>query len=152
MIKTKSQLTYVRRAQLNRRTNMERTIKVFVYGTLRLGESNHYLLENADLLDSGSWTYGQIYDTGYGYPAMIQSDLHKVFGELYAVNEDELKSLDVLEDYVEGNQDNLYNRILQPIHTKKGIKEAYVYVICNDGLLKSYIHSGDWKKYRTSNG
>jgi gamma-glutamylcyclotransferase (GGCT)/AIG2-like uncharacterized protein YtfP len=126
---------------------MSRTNKVFVYGTLRHGESNHRLLEKADLIAEHCWTNGKMYDTGNGYPAIKQSTTDKVYGELYAVNQGELNRLDILEGYVAGRNDNLYDRVIQTIYTDVEVMEAFVYVFCNERILESLIPSGDWKKY-----
>jgi gamma-glutamylcyclotransferase (GGCT)/AIG2-like uncharacterized protein YtfP len=124
---------------------------VFVYGTLRKGESNHHLLEKAERVAEQCWTYGEMYDTGHGYPAISQSNNSLIYGELYCVSDEELKHLDVLEDYVEGGTDNLYNRNKQTIHTDTRTMEAFVYIANDYQLLQTPITSGDWKLYRILN-
>src|SRR5690606_14486755 len=102
-------------------------IKVFVYGTLRDGESNAYLLQNSIRLAEQSWTQGRLYDTGFGYPALEQSDSTVVFGELYSVTEEELQQLDYLEDYSPNRENNnLYERVEQKVFTDNGLTTAYV--------------------------
>ncbi|MBM7662123.1 gamma-glutamylcyclotransferase (GGCT)/AIG2-like uncharacterized protein YtfP [Bacillus mesophilus] len=128
---------------------MIHTHYVFVYGTLRKGESNHHLLEKAELVAEQCWTYAEMFDTKYGYPAISQSNNSFIYGELYAVTDEELKHLDVLEGYEEGDVDNLYNRITQIIHTDTRSLDAFVYIANNSGLLQTPIASGDWKLYRT---
>lgn len=120
-------------------------MKVFVYGTLRKGEVNAHYLKDAICLDENCWTYGFLYDSGYGYPALIPSTNNRTVGELYEVSETELKLLDELEDYVEGGTNNLYNRVEQEIFTDKGTTVAYMYISNNDDLLKKEIPNGDWK-------
>ncbi len=122
-------------------------LNVFVYGTLRKGEVNHRLLEKAKCLAEQSWTNGMLYDTGYGYPAMKQSQHSRVFGELYSVTEEELGRLDQLEDYTAGGKNNLYERIKQTVFTHKGNVKAYVYVANKENLLKQKIKNGDWKEH-----
>jgi gamma-glutamylcyclotransferase (GGCT)/AIG2-like uncharacterized protein YtfP len=124
---------------------MKRDLYVFVYGTLRKGERNHRLLEQADWIAEQCWTHGEMFNTGYGYPAIKQSNTEKVYGELYAINADELKRLDLLEGYIGGRNDNLYDRIKQPIHTDTGTVEASVYVASNESLVNTPISSGDWR-------
>lgn len=124
-------------------------IIVFVYGTLRLGGENHHFLDSAKLLSVKSWTYGKLYDTGFGYPAMIEDRSKKVIGELYEINEELLASLDQLEDYMGPGKDNLYERIIKTIFTEDGEVEAYVYIFLKDKVdSKLEISSGDWKSYR----
>ncbi len=70
--------------------------KVFVYGTLRKGERNDYLLKNATCIKEHCWTFGELYDTGYCYPAIKLSNEARVYGELYEVSDSELIELDQL--------------------------------------------------------
>jgi gamma-glutamylcyclotransferase (GGCT)/AIG2-like uncharacterized protein YtfP/cation transport regulator ChaC len=116
---------------------------VFVYGTLRKHERNHSLLKHASLIAEQAWTNGELFDTGYGYPMLKPSKNQKVYGELYEVDQDQLKKLDVLEDYQVGRSDNLYDRVIQDIFTDNGKMQANVYV--SGKACKTPIPSGDWK-------
>ena len=127
-------------------------IKVFVYGTLRKGEINDHYLEKALCISDQCWTYGEMYDTYHGYPAVKQDDSNRIVGELYSVTEDELALLDKLEDYQEGREDNLYERILQTVYTDKGEVVAFIYIANKENMLRKRIVGEDWKKYRTSLG
>jgi gamma-glutamylcyclotransferase (GGCT)/AIG2-like uncharacterized protein YtfP/cation transport regulator ChaC len=126
---------------------------VFVYGTLRRHERNHYLLEGAKLVAEQAWTNGKLYDTGMGYPALQESRANVVYGELYLVSEEQLRRLDELEGYSVDGSDNLYNRKKQVISYDTGSNEAYIYTIAehNQQMLKTPIKSGDWKEYRLRN-
>jgi gamma-glutamylcyclotransferase (GGCT)/AIG2-like uncharacterized protein YtfP/cation transport regulator ChaC len=117
--------------------------RVFVYGTLRKHERNHHLLKDSTLIAEQVWTYGELFDTGCGYPMLKPSQDHKVFGELYEVNQNVLEKLDELEDYQVGRNDNLYDRVLQKVYTDKGERQAFVYVSVK--ACKTPIPSGDWK-------
>lgn len=128
---------------------MERTIKVFVYGTLRKGERNHHYLKKAELLEESCWTYGTMIDTGHGYPALLPSESNKVIGELYLIHPQELKRLDKLEGYEEGQRNNLYERVVQPIYTSSEQIDAFVYIMNDDCKNNRIIPSGNWKN-RTS--
>lgn len=120
---------------------------VFVYGTLRKHEVNHGFLEGAKCVAEQSWTNGQIYDTGLGYPAMKNSDEDKVYGEMYLIDDQKLQTLDELEGYLGPNQKNHYNRIKQMVFTDIGSHEAYVYIIHPnyENQLQKLIQLGDWK-------
>jgi gamma-glutamylcyclotransferase (GGCT)/AIG2-like uncharacterized protein YtfP/cation transport regulator ChaC len=124
---------------------MEKVL-VFVYGTLRKHERNHYLLEDSKLISEQAWTYGELFDTGNGYPMMKKSSSQKVFGELYEVNQNQLTHLDVLEGYKVGRSDNLYEREIQTIYTDNGICRAYLYL--SERACVTAIASGDWKIYQ----
>lgn len=122
---------------------------VFVYGTLRMDDVNHHLLKEAELVVERCWTSGQLYDTGLGYPVIVQDRQGKITGELYLVSDEELGKLDVLEGYSVNSQSNLYDRITQTIYVESETYNAFVYV--NASLIVSEeqkIDSGDWKEYR----
>lgn len=128
---------------------LSNTIKLFVYGTLRKHESNYFLMNGNKLIAEQAWVYGELYDTGLGYPSMkVQGLESKVYGELYEINSESISALDELEDYIPGRKENLYNRILQDIHTDTGVVQAFVYVSNKDELLIAPILHGDWKLYR----
>ncbi|MBM7702262.1 gamma-glutamylcyclotransferase [Metabacillus iocasae] len=118
---------------------------VFVYGTLRKGESNHDLLKDAHLVAEQAYTQGALYDSGRGYPAMTTGD-GVVYGELYEVNDLELKALDQLEGYKAGSPTNEYERIIQSIKTDVSTIEAIVYVVNEaSSLCETRIPGGDWR-------
>jgi SLAP domain-containing protein len=122
---------------------------VFVYGTLRMDDVNHHLLKEAELVVEWCWTSGKLYDTGLGYPVIVQDRQGKITGELYLVSDEELEKLDVLEGYSVNSQSNMYERITQTIHVESETYNAFVYV--NASLIVSEdqkIDSGDWKEYR----
>ncbi|MCM3728455.1 gamma-glutamylcyclotransferase [Neobacillus cucumis] len=125
-------------------------IAVFVYGTLRKNETNHYLMKGATLIANQAWTNGRLFDTGIGYPALKESINDKVYGELYLVSDEQLLRLDELEDYHPNNRNNLYNRKRQVVYHDTGEMEAYLYFIAerHETMLKNDIESGDWKLYR----
>jgi gamma-glutamylcyclotransferase (GGCT)/AIG2-like uncharacterized protein YtfP/cation transport regulator ChaC len=121
-------------------------ILVFVYGTLRKHERNHYLLKDSRLISEQAWTYGELFDTGNGYPMLKKSSTQKVYGELYEVNQNQLASLDELEGYKINRKDNLYEREIQTIYTDNGESSAYLYL--SERTCITAIASGDWKVYQ----
>lgn len=125
--------------------NMDK-IYVFVYGTLRKHERNHSLLKEASLISEQAWTYGELFDTGSGYPMMKPTNVKKVYGEVYEVNRDQLMKLDRLEDYEPGRKGNLFERICQNIFTDNGEVQAYLYQ--SEKACVKEIPSGDWKIYQ----
>ncbi|WP_216831771.1 gamma-glutamylcyclotransferase [Alkalihalobacterium elongatum] len=128
---------------------MKNIYQVFVYGTLRQHESNHHLLKEARCVSRQCWTNGTLYDTGCGYPAMIASTSNRVYGEVYAVTDEQLKRLDELEGYAGEGKDNLYERITQVIYTDFETTEAFVYVFSNDNVCElDELEFGDWKCHR----
>lgn len=132
---------------------MVESILVFVYGTLRKHEANHHLLSGAKCFAEQAWTYGRLFDTGHGYPALLHSNKEKVFGELYEIDQHQLQLLDQLEDYRGPGGKNIYDRVKQTVYTDTASHKAYVYFIHPDheDLLKDEIRSGDWRVYHLLN-
>ncbi|WP_026672093.1 gamma-glutamylcyclotransferase [Alkalihalobacterium bogoriense] len=126
---------------------MKRTL-LFVYGTLRKGESNHHYVTDAIIRAEQCWTKGELYDTTFGYPVM-KKGIENVYGELYEVNEQQLEAINELEGYEGEGKTNLYERVSQTVYTDKGEVEALLY-IAGDPLIQceTKIKLGDWKVYR----
>ncbi|MDL4842281.1 gamma-glutamylcyclotransferase family protein [Aquibacillus rhizosphaerae] len=122
---------------------------VFVYGTLRNKEDNHHYLKDATMVSSECWTYGKLYDVGCGYPAMINDNHNKVYGELYEVNDKELNQLNELEGYEENNpESNLYDRVVKEIYTEGVTYQAFTYIFTAEQISELLeIKSGDWSSH-----
>jgi gamma-glutamylcyclotransferase (GGCT)/AIG2-like uncharacterized protein YtfP len=90
---------------------------VFVYGTLRAGCGNHRLLQQPGATRLAADAEVRI--SGYkmlhlgGFPGIIPGEpTDEIVGELYAVNDEVLRSLDYLEGYrAENDPGNLYDRV-----------------------------------------
>ncbi|MDF2153206.1 gamma-glutamylcyclotransferase [Vibrio sp. CAU 1672] len=107
---------------------------VFVYGTLRQGESNHHFLRTAQFLGHHE-TDAQfaLYDLGL-CPAVSHGQ-RSILGEVYLIDDETLHALDKLEDVpVE------YRR--ESISTPFG--QAWIYLYQDSELLNEEIASGDW--------
>lgn len=123
-------------------------ISVFVYGTLLVGESNHYVAEPFVLSIQTGAVRGRLFDVGQ-YPALaLHTDEHAeaqesiVVGEWFEVTEAGLKAMDILEDYNGPGQSNEYERVW--ITDVNGSREGWVYIWQDvSGLIE--ITSGSWK-------
>ncbi|RKL69339.1 gamma-glutamylcyclotransferase [Salipaludibacillus neizhouensis] len=125
-------------------------MKLFVYGTLRKGQSNNQIIENASIFSAQARIKGKLYDTGYEYPALVLKGDTYVFGEIHEVDDKLLPKLDMLEDYDESRLDNLYYRTKKMIETDKGAVEAWVYVIDHqhEQELNQLVPFQDWSIYQ----
>lgn len=95
-------------------------MNVFVYGTLKKGFYNHYLLGGAPLVDSGQYLLPFSMKSVGAFPALDPEDhISRIYGEIYDVEEHVLTKL----DYLEGHPD-WYERIKFNFNDK----EAWVYV------------------------
>ncbi len=111
---------------------------VFVYGTLRKGEVNHFWLDGAMFVGQYTIPSGwHMIDLG-PYPAVIADKVSfvPIIGEIYQVTPAILEKLDELEEYP-----TLYGR--EQITTKFGLAWIYYYQHIDTHLIKR-IESGDW--------
>ncbi len=118
---------------------------VFVYGTLRQGESNHGLLggrvPRRVVCTRAAW---ELVDLG-AFPALLPGGTTAVLGEVYEVDDDTLAELDILE----GHPD-YYQR--QVIALDDGTV-AHAYVMRREEVTDpTRITSGDWLSRRSGSG
>lgn len=116
-----------------------KNIKVFVYGTLKEGYRNHYLLSELKGLKN-IFVKGTLYSIeGVDYPAFIDEGDFDIQGEVYEVDRDTLSKLDELEGFFEMNHvSNLYERKEMMAYDGNN-QELYVvsvYVYCNPEKLE----------------
>lgn len=87
---------------------VKQLISVFVYGTLKKGEPNHYWLTSADhgfakfqCTAITATKFPLIVATKYNIPFLLNvPDIgHNISGEIYSVDEQMFANLDELEDY-----------------------------------------------------
>jgi gamma-glutamylcyclotransferase (GGCT)/AIG2-like uncharacterized protein YtfP len=84
----------------------EKTYYVFVYGTLKVGGGNHYLLSNSRFIERYVLDDHILYDIGHGFPYMTRGGGYgATYGEIYEIDKDTLNRLDALEGL-----GSLYNR------------------------------------------
>ena len=121
---------------------------VFVYGTLRKEQTNAHFMQGAKCIADRAWTYGKLFDTNEGYPAMICSNKDKVYGEVYEVNDDVLQKLDELEEYTGNAESDLYDRITETIYLDDREIRAFAYIAQDKEMLRKVIISGDWVEYQ----
>jgi len=72
-------------------------MKLFVYGSLKKGEYNHFLLRNSKFLYKQTMVDFTLYDTTYGYPAAVQSKDNYIVGEVYEITPDVYRTIKNLE-------------------------------------------------------
>ena len=111
--------------------------RVFVYGTLRRGDYNHYILKESTFLGTAN-TEPRFTLVNLGvFPAMINKGNTSIRGEVYEVDDSTLRTLDSLEGHP-----NYYVR--GKIQLQNGM-EANAYVLPNRRAdFHPTIPSGDW--------
>ncbi len=118
-------------------------VDVFVYGTLRRGETAHHLLAK------GTWVGEALTDAAFtlvdlgAWPGLLAGGRTRVVGEVFRINPGLLPALDAYEDCPED-----YVRQTIPVTLKEsGARiEALTYLL-RPALAaeKSPIASGDWR-------
>ena len=108
---------------------------VFVYGTLRRGESNHFLIQSARYCgEHRTSPEYHFWDCG-AYPAASRGGSTAIDGELYGVSPRLLRALDRLEDVP-----RLYRREI--ISTDLG--SAWIYLVRGRPPGAPKLALGDW--------
>ena len=115
---------------------------LFVYGTLKRGFGNNYILRNSEFIGSAvSEDKFVVYDCGFpcAYP---DYNGKKIKGEIYKLTEEDF----IFTDRLESNG-YLYNREVQEFITKKGLIKAWIYIIINPygTLYNSNSEVINWK-------
>jgi len=112
---------------------------LFVYGNLKLGFDNNYLLKDAILVDRNAILQGYAMYLLINKPGIVECQSHNAYGELYKVNNAILTNLDILE-----NPSKFFR---QKLYIKSGISYVHSWVfIYNSNLYnkKLIIKSGKW--------
>ena len=114
-------------------------IKVFVYGTLMKGNSNYQdFLSEAKFIGEVIAEGFALYDLG-NYPGIIPSEIDKVKGQLYTIDNNTLIKLDELEE-----EGSLYLRkLINVVKDNNEVKRVYTYVYNHDVSRKIKVNYED---------
>jgi gamma-glutamylcyclotransferase (GGCT)/AIG2-like uncharacterized protein YtfP len=129
---------YSRAIKIKGEMNMNEHHLVFVYGTLRKHERNHFLLKHSECIASQCWIKGILIDTGCGFPAVILDGEGRVYGELYKVSDETLEQLDQLEGYEGPGKSNHYERTALKVQTDFSEETAFVYYYDESGGITPF--------------
>lgn len=142
--------------QLARSVPKEQEHRVFVYGTLRQGESRRGALEESIEISKKAQLAGfKMYHLG-GFPGIVRikddEKANPILGELYQINENTLAVLDRIEGHREEDpRSSFYRRtevsVLVPgKDAKPTFISCWTYVFNDPRRIKNcpVIESGDW--------
>jgi gamma-glutamylcyclotransferase (GGCT)/AIG2-like uncharacterized protein YtfP len=120
---------------------------VFVYGTMRMGEANHYYCNSARLVEDNAWVKGALFDTGNDYPVLTHGK-DTVHGELYLMDEQQFQvCVKIAEQY--NKLTPLYQYSPQPITVYTGVGEVNAQTFMYDiGSGMKKVLNGDWIAYQ----
>ncbi|MEK4667588.1 gamma-glutamylcyclotransferase family protein [Niallia sp. FSL R7-0271] len=120
-------------------------IYLFVYGTLRKQQINHYMMRNYPCIAENMWIYGKLYDAGVGYPFLsLDKGNERVRGEVFEVPAADLHLLDEFEDYTPGDQNSLYIRVEVEVYGQEKPLMAFTYACNKEEMLLEEIEGHDW--------
>lgn len=115
--------------------------RVFVYGTLRRGESNHHLLAAAVFVRDARTPPGYTLYAFEGHPGMGDGGTDAITGECFDVDDATLAALDALEDHP-----RWYQR--RPLVLDDG-ETVHAYVLPpHFTRQRAVIPGGDWVRWR----
>lgn len=119
--------------------------RVAVYGTLKRGLSNHYLLQDARYMGRDCLTAITLYDLGPYPGAKIQTS-EGIIIEVFEVTQMQLAALDALEEYnTHAPEQGMYNRV--QLKTRYGSAWVYIYNLEVEGLPAQ--RRGSWQPGQT---
>lgn len=126
--------------------------RLFVYGTLRRGQTARSLVANQITKTVKAWTGGAIYAFPMGYPGFIEGDgSGRVEGEVIWLTE--LAATFGLLDAYEGTD---FARVIRKVNLEETGEEiwAWVYALSDPTAVKfgTLIQHGDWVRYWTEQG
>ena len=121
---------------------------VAVYGTLRRGHGNHRLMEGAECVAEGFFSLPYRMVSLSAFPGLVAAiEPHRVYLEVYEVDDSRLNRLDGLEGYRGDGHNNFYSRVNIPDLSING-QVVQVYVLDSSYNDHPQVDSGDWVAYR----
>ncbi|MDX2089212.1 MAG: gamma-glutamylcyclotransferase family protein [Kofleriaceae bacterium] len=120
--------------------------RLFVYGTMRQGQTARSLIANQITRCVKAWTAGSIYAFPMGYPGYVDGD-QKIIGEVLWLTE--LPATFGLLDAYEGSD---FARIIKQVTLADGQELwTWIYVLSDPTAIQhgSLISHGDWVRYWT---
>ncbi|HEU0030764.1 MAG TPA: gamma-glutamylcyclotransferase [Kofleriaceae bacterium] len=120
--------------------------RLFVYGTMRQGQTARSLVANSITRSTRAYTSGHIYAFPMGYPGFVEGD-GQVVGELLWLTE--LAATFGLLDAYEGED---FARVIKQVTTEDGEQIwSWIYTLADPTAVKlgTRIDDGDWVRYWT---
>lgn len=105
-------------------------MRVFVYGTLKRGKTNHRLLEKSKFIGE-AYTVDCFNMYTVGFPVLMKTATggHSVLGEVYEIDDNTLEHLDALE-----SNGRMYEREQVPVVYADNVTDAYDNGVVENGV------------------
>lgn len=121
----------------------ENLIKVFVYGSLKQGYGNNYLLSNSTFLKETHTQENNFKMISFGnFPGILENGNSFICGELYEIDEEALYNLDILE-----SNGNFYTR--KQIFLEDEEEPVWVYFLTEYFGSARELYSTDTRRIQT---
>ena len=123
--------------------------RLFVYGTMRQGQTARALVANAITRVEPATTIGSIYAFPMGYPGFSDQGGGRVVGECLWLATSELPATFGLLDAYEGDD---FARVIKQITLASGVEAwAWIYTLSDPAAVKygTPIEDGNWVRYWT---
>lgn len=126
--------------------------RLFVYGTLRQGQTARSLIANQIKRCLPAWTVGSMYAFPMGHPGYVEGDgTGRVVGEVIWL--DELAASFALLDAYEGQD---FARVIKKVTIEETNEQAWawVYTLSDPAAVKfgTLIEHGDWVRFWNEQG
>jgi gamma-glutamylcyclotransferase (GGCT)/AIG2-like uncharacterized protein YtfP len=125
--------------------------RLFVYGTLRQGQTARSLIANQIKRCVAASTMGLMYAFPMGHPGYVEGDTGRVVGEVIWL--DELAATFALLDAYEGQD---FARVIKKVTIDETNEQAWawVYTLSDPAAVKfgTLIEHGDWVRYWNEQG
>src|SRR5262249_9704098 len=124
--------------------------RLFVYGTMRTGQTARALVANSITKWLSVWTTVAIYAFPMGYPGYSETDGGRVVGEVLWLTD--LAATFGLLDAYEGED---FARVIKQVTLETGEEVwAWLYTLADPAAIKlgTLIEDGDWVRYWSAQG
>jgi gamma-glutamylaminecyclotransferase len=116
---------------------------IFVYGSLKTGFGNHWLLSEKGLVGEGATASGIVLHCDGGFPFAVRGD-GVAYGEVFQITSSILDDM----DYLEGHP-AWYKREMVEIALENGeIHDAWIYLNPQEAKSLPALSSGRWEGKR----
>lgn len=123
----------------------KKTIKIFVYGTLKVGGYFASRFDNFRISSTKATFKGTLFDAG-GYPALVETGSDTIYGEIHEYAEPTvvLEKMDFIEGFDKDEEEemNLYVRKEVIINDEH---KAYIYIFRQPTKYLKEIKNGIWE-------